>query len=91
MNKHENIFDPKSAGNNTEAQEFLGRGGQVCYCNRASDQSGTEAKFKHVDFIEVASRPFVLQKVALGAERHGTVFTAEGPLHVVDVDVEPQL
>ena len=27
--KHENVFDLKSAGNNTEAQEFLGRGGQV--------------------------------------------------------------
>ena len=32
--KHENVFDLKSAGNNTEAQEFLGRGGQVCSLRR---------------------------------------------------------
>ena len=33
----------------------------------------------------------VLQEVALGAEGHGAVLAAEWPLHVVDVDVEPQL
>ena len=44
-----------------------------------------------VELVDVARRPLVLQKVALGAEGHGAVLTAEGPLHVVDVDVEPQL
>ena len=44
-----------------------------------------------VNLVEVARRPLVLQKVALGAEGHRAVLAAEGSLHVVDVDVEPQL